>query len=36
MGRGNKKEFEGIKYIQRAYFGYEYLDDCDPCTRTMI
>jgi hypothetical protein len=32
MGENNKKRFEGIKYIQIAYFGYECLEDDDSCT----
>jgi hypothetical protein len=27
MRENNKKRFEEIKYIQRAHFGYEYLED---------
>jgi hypothetical protein len=29
MGENNKKIFEGMKYIQRACFGYECLEDDD-------
>jgi hypothetical protein len=32
MGGSNKKRFEGIKYIQRTFFGYECLEDDDSCT----
>jgi hypothetical protein len=36
MGGSNKNIFEGMKYIQRACFGYECLEDGDPCTKTII
>jgi hypothetical protein len=36
MGGSNKKIFEGMKYIQRAWLGYECLEDDDSCTWTMI
>jgi hypothetical protein len=32
MGGSNKKIFEGMKYIQKAYFGYECLEDGDSYT----
>jgi hypothetical protein len=31
MRGNNKKRFEEMKYIQRAWFGYEWLEDDNSC-----
>jgi hypothetical protein len=36
MRGNNKNRFEGMKYIQRACFEYECLEDDDSCTKIMI
>jgi hypothetical protein len=36
MGGGNKTRFKEIKYIQKACFGLECLEDGDPYIKIMI